>query len=56
MFVYAEQKLAQGGHTPQQRNDFETLKQSAIDGTKRGKKLTQAADDSQFSPQSVSCL
>lgn len=57
MFVYAEQKLAQGGLTPQQRNDFDALKQSAIDGTKAWKEANpEAADDSQFSPQSVNAV
>ena len=57
MFVYAEQKLAQGGLTPQQRNDFEALKQSAIAGTQAWKQANpEAADDSQFSPQSVNAV
>lgn len=56
MFVYAEQKLAQGGLTPQQRSDFETLKQSAIDGTQAWKQANPEADDSQFSPQSVNAV
>lgn len=57
MFVYAEQKLAQGDLTPQQRNDFDALKQSAIDGTQAWKEANpEAADDSQFSPQSVNAV
>ena len=57
MFVYAEQKLAQGGLTPQQRNDFDALKQSAIDGTQAWKEANpDEADDSQFSPQSVNAV
>src|SRR5210317_472127 len=57
MFVYAEQKLAQGGLTPQQRNDFDALRQSAIDGTQAWKEANpEADDDAQFSPQSVNAV
>jgi hypothetical protein len=57
MFVYAEQKLAQGGLTPQQRNDFDALRQSAIDGTQAWKEANpEDDDDAQFSPQSVNAV
>ena len=57
MFVYAEQKLAQGGLTPDQRNGYERLKERAISGTQAWKQANpEAADDSQFSPQSVNAV
>lgn len=55
MAVYATQKLAAGGLTPQQTSDFEEMKQQAVDGAKAWNAQTDG-EESQFSPQSVNAI
>jgi len=58
MAVYATQKLAAGGLTPQQTSDFEEMKQQAIAGAKAWNAQTEADGNkkSDFSPQSVNAI
>ena len=58
MAVYATQKLAAGGLTPQQTNDFEEMKQQAIKGAKAWNAQTEADGNkkSNYSPQSVNAI
>ena len=55
MAVYATQKLAAGGLTPQQTSDFEEMKQQAVAGAKAWNAQTDG-EKSQFSPQSVNAI
>ena len=58
MAVYATQKLAAGGLTPQQTSDFEEMRQQAIAGAKAWNAQTEADGNkkSDFSPQSVNAI
>ena len=58
MAVYATQKLAAGGLTPQQTSDFEEMRQQAITGAKAWNAQTEADGNkkSDFSPQSVNAI
>ena len=58
MAVYATQKLAAGGLTPQQTSDFDEMKQQAIKGAKEWNAKTEADGNkkSDFSPQSVNAI
>jgi len=58
MAVYATQKLAAGGLTPQQTSDFEEMKQQAIAGAKEWNTQTEADGNkkSNYSPQSVNAI